>query len=127
MTSDAGSAVDRYFRALNDLDRDAYVACFSEEAILRDPYGGPVRQGEEGLNAFFDGMEKTWASFEMTPQEQYRAGDRVAAPWTATATAKNGKTANFAGVNVFTLDKDGRIRQLDGYWDYQAMAAQLKG
>lgn len=126
MTNDAGSSVERYFRAVSTLDRDAYLACFSPEAILRDPYGGPVRQGHAGLSAFFDGMEKTWDSFEMTPQELYRTGDRIAAPWTASGTARNGKTASFAGVNVFTLDEDGRISQLDGYWDYRAMAAQLK-
>lgn len=125
--NDAESSVDRYFRAVSNLDRAAYLSCFSEEAILRDPYGGPVRQGEAGLSAFFDGMEKAWDSFQMTPQAFYRTGDRVATPWTATGTAKNGKTAEFAGVNVFTLDEDGRIRQLDGYWDYKAMAAQLKG
>ncbi len=62
----------------------------------------------------------------MTPEGAYRSGNRVAVPWTASGTAKNGKTADFAGVNVFSLDDDGRIQQLEGYWDYKAMAAQLK-
>ena len=127
MTNDGESSVDRYFRALSDLDRDAYLESFSPDAVLRDPYGGPERQGTPGLNAFFDGMEKTWKSFEMTPEGAYRSGNRVAVPWTASGEAKNGKKAEFAGVNVFTLGEDGRIRQLDGYWDYKAMAAQLKG
>ena len=127
MTNDAESAVDRYFRAVSDLDRDAYLNSFGPDAVLRDPYGGPVRQGRAGLNAFFDGMEQTWDSFEMVPRDRYRAGDRVAVSWTASGTATNGKTADFAGVNIFTLDDEGRISQLDGYWDYKAMAAQLKG
>lgn len=126
MTNDAESSVDRYFRALSDLDRDAYLDSFSSDAVLRDPYGGPERRGTPGLNAFFDGMEKTWESFEMVPEGAHRSGNRVAVPWTASGTARNGKTADFAGVNVFSLDDEGRIEQLESYWDYEEMAAQLK-
>jgi len=127
MTNDVESSVDRYFRAVSNLDRDAYLDSFSPDAVLRDPYGGPERRGAPGLNAFFDGMEKTWESFEMVPEDAYRSGNRVAVPWTASGTAKSGKTADFAGVNVFSLDDDGRIERLEGYWDYEKMVAQLKG
>jgi hypothetical protein len=71
-------------------------------------------------------MERTWATFAMTPAAGYATGDRVAVPWHATATARNGKTAHFAGVNVFTLDGAGKISQLDGYWDFEAMVAQIR-
>lgn len=126
MTNDAESSVDRYFRAVSDLDREAYLDSFSPDAVVRDPYDGPRREGTPGLNAFFDGMEKTWESFEMTPAGAYRSGNRVAVPWTASGKAKSGKQADFAGVNVFSLDDDGRIQQLDGYWDYEEMVAQLR-
>ena len=127
MTNDAESSVDRYFRAVSELDRDAYLDSFSRDAVLRDPYNGPEHRGQPGLNAFFDGLEKTWDSFEMVPEEAYRSGSRVAVPWKASGTAKSGKTADFAGVNVFSLDDDGRIERLEGYWDYEEMVAQLKG
>lgn len=118
-------AISDYFAALNSLDREAYVACFTEDALLRDPYGGPVLTGTAGLNKFFDGMERTWQRFQMTPGDAYPAGDRVAVPWEAVATAGNGKEARFAGVNVFTL-RDDKISQLDGYWDFKAMVAQIR-
>ena len=120
------SSIFNYFAALNNLDRAAYVDCFTPEATLQDPYGGRVLQGEAGLHKFFDGMERTWQSFQMTPGEMYPAGERVAVPWQATATAKSGKTARFAGVNVYTLAADGRISQLEGYWDFKAMVAQIQ-
>ncbi len=119
------SITDNYFAALNAIDRDAYVACFAEDALLQDPYGGRPLQGTAGLHKFMDGMERTWASFQMTPGDAFAAGDRVAVAWRCTATAKSGKTANFAGIDVFTLSADGLIVQLDGYWDFKAMAAQI--
>ncbi len=119
------SAVARYFAALNGIDRDAYLACFSEDALVLDPYGGRPLSGIPGLHKFMDGMERTWNSFQMTPGQPYAAGDRVAIAWRCTAIAKSGKTANFAGINVFTLTADGLISQLEGYWDFRAMVAQI--
>lgn len=119
------SITDSYFAALNGLDREAYLACFTTDALLQDPYGARPLQGTAGLHKFMDGMERTWASFQMTPGDAYAAGDRVAVPWRCTAVAKSGKTAHFAGVNIFTLNEDGLITQLDGYWDFKAMVAQI--
>lgn len=120
-----GNSVDHYFQALNNLDREAYLACFSDDAMVRDPYGGRVLRGQDGLNKFMDGLERTWTRFQMTPKESFAAGNRIAVSWTAGGTAKSGKTADFAGINVFTLDEAGLIHQLDGYWDFKAMAAQI--
>ncbi|MCA9935460.1 MAG: nuclear transport factor 2 family protein [Ardenticatenaceae bacterium] len=119
------SILDNYFAALTAIDRDAYVACFAEDAVVLDPYGGRPFQGTTGLHKFMDGMERTWDSFQMTPGESYAAGDRTAVSWHCTATAKSGKIANFAGIDVFTLTEDGLISQLEGYWDFKAMLAQI--
>lgn len=119
------STISDYFAALNHLDREAYVACFTDDVLLRDPYGGTTLNGAEGLHKFFKGMERTWDQFQMTPDAHFPAGDRVAVPWHASATAKSGKTTEFAGVNIFTLAEDGKIKQLDGYWDFKAMVAQI--
>ena len=126
MTIDLPTRVRDYFDALNGLDRSMFLSCFTEDAITRDPYGGPVYEGREGLNKFFDGVERTWASFEMTPKVAYKGGDRLAVPWETSAAAKNGREAMFSGVNVFMVADDGRIRELDAYWDFRAMLAQIR-
>lgn len=118
-------SIHDYFQAASNLDRQAYLSCFSQEAVVMDPYGGRPFQGHDGLNKFFNGMERTWESFTMTPGEFFAAGDRVATQWTARGTAKSGKTAEFAGINVFTLGEDGLISQLEAYWDVRAMIAQI--
>ncbi len=120
------STISNYFRALSDLDREGYLACFAPDATVMDPYGGRPLHGTDGLNKFMDGMERTWVAFEMVPGEAFAAGDRVAVSWKAKATAKSGKTAEFAGINVFTLNEDGLITQLEGYWDFKAMVAQIQ-
>ncbi len=125
MTRTKISAARRYFDALGALDKQTFLDCFGSEAELHDPYGGPVFQGPDGLSKWFKGMERTWESFSMKPTDSYESGDRVAAKWKATAIAKNGKTASFEGINVFTVDDDGLISRLEAYWDASSMMAQI--
>ena len=119
------SIISSYFAALNAIDRDAFLICFSPDAVVLDPYGGRPFQGTAGLHKFMDGMERTWDKFELTPGERFAAGDRVAVSWQAQATTKSSKTAVFKGIDVFTLNEDGLITRLEGYWDFKAMIAQI--
>ncbi|MBP8003004.1 MAG: nuclear transport factor 2 family protein [Chloroflexi bacterium] len=119
------SASDRYFAAVSRLDRALYLACFSPEATVHDPYGGRPWQGHEALGKFFAGMERTWTTFSMTPGEPFISGNRLATTWTAQGTSKTGKTATFAGINIFTLNEEGLISQLEAYWDFKAMLTQI--
>jgi len=114
-----------YFAALSQINRAAYLACFGQDAVVHDPYGGRPLQGVDGLNRFMDNMERTWAAFSMEPGESFTAGDRTAVGWKAKATTKAGKTAEFAGINVFTFDDTGLICQLEAYWDVKAMLSQI--
>jgi steroid Delta-isomerase len=119
------TVIEQYRAALNGIDRAAYLACFSEDALLQDPYGGRPLEGVDGLNRFFKGMERAWQSFHMTFGEPYTGGNRVAVSWQVTAVAHSGKQVTFSGINLFTINDDGLISQLDGYWDAAAMMAQL--
>lgn len=125
MTDLIHSASRNYFAAASNLDRTAYLACFSADAVVHDPYGGRAWQGHEGLAKFFSGMERTWASFTMTPGASFVSGDRLATTWTAHGTSKNDKQATFSGINVFTVNESGLITQLEAYWDFKAMVAQI--
>lgn len=125
MTELIHSASNNYFAAASNLDRAAYLACFSADAVVQDPYGGRVWQGHEGLAKFFSGMERTWASFTMTPGEPFISGNRLAVTWTAQGTSKSDKPATFSGINVFTVNESGLITQLEAYWDFKAMVAQI--
>lgn len=125
MTETMITTSNRYFEALSDLDRQAYIACFSDEAELIDPYGGRPFHGREGLSKWFTGMERTWAKFSMKPINHYVSGDRVAVHWQASGESLAGKTATFAGINVFTIGEHGAITRLEGYWDAASMMDQI--
>lgn len=126
MTTTMNSAIEAYRQALNGRDQAAYVACFTEDAVLLDPYGPRALEGVDGLQRFFKGFEQTWATFTMTFAEPHSSGDRVAVAWSVTAVAHNGHDAAFSGINVFTVNADGKISRLEGYWDVRAMLAQIR-
>lgn len=120
------SAIDKYVSAVNTLNREAYIAAFTDDAVVADPYGGRPFEGTAGLAKFFTGMERTWDAFEMVLGQPYAGGDRVAVGWSVRATAKSGKQAEFTGINVFTITEDGQISRLEGYWDMEQMLAQIR-
>jgi ketosteroid isomerase-like protein len=119
------TACEKYFHALNKIDRQAFMACFTEEAQIFDPYGSRMVEGKPGLNRWFDGMEKTWSEFSIKPGEYYIAGERCAVEWAATATAQSGKQAQFKGIDVFTVSETGLISSLEAYWDAAEMMSQI--
>jgi ketosteroid isomerase-like protein len=119
------SASERYFSALSQLDRSAYLDCFSAEAELLDPYGGKSFIGRDEIAKWFVGMERTWDTFSMKPIEHYISGDRIAVHWQASGRTGHGKNGKFAGINVFTVNDDGLITRLEGYWDIRAMMDQI--
>jgi hypothetical protein len=61
----------------------------------------------------------------MRPSEAYMSGNRTAVRWSATGTSQSGKTAHFEGINVFTVNDEGLISRLEGYWDIKGMVAQI--
>ncbi|UCG23737.1 MAG: nuclear transport factor 2 family protein [Chloroflexota bacterium] len=120
------SISSRYFEALSNLDRGAYLNCFAADAELHDPYGGRPFAGRTGLEKWFTGMDRTWSEFAMRPGACFVSGDRIAVQWQAEGLARSGKRAEFAGVNVFTVDEDGLISRLEGYWDFAALLDQIQ-
>ena len=119
------SVTSQYFGALSSLDRERYLACFTADAELRDPFGGKPFDGVEGLNKWFTGLERAWSKFVIEPDSLFVGGNRVAAAWQARAVAKSEKGAAFSGINVFFFNDGGLIQRLEGYWDFQEMLTQI--
>ena len=118
-------ACEKYFHALNNIDRQAFMACFTEDARVLDPYGARMVEGSDGLIRWFKGMEDTWSEFSIQPEEYYVSGDRCAVEWKVEATAKSGKDARFKGINIFAISEEGLISRLEAYWDAAEMMSQI--
>lgn len=125
MTTKMITACERYFQALNNIDRRAFVDCFTDDALVMDPYGARKMEGVEGLSRWFNGMESTWDEFSIETGEYFVSGDRCAVEWKAEGKSKSGQIAQFKGIDVFTVSEDGLVSKLEAYWDAAAMMSQI--
>lgn len=53
-TKNYAALVEHWIAAANRFDRDAYLACFTDDAVLDDPSVGEVFRGKAGIAAYFD-------------------------------------------------------------------------
>jgi steroid Delta-isomerase len=118
--------VDRYFAAIAALDDDAFVATFAPDGVSYDPVGAEPSAGEEGLRRFFRGITTTFRRMELTPDDTFHAGGHVAVRWTGRGESHDGVAVEYAGIDVFEIDDEGRITRLWAYWDPRELFAQLR-
>ena len=119
--------VSNYFAAIRAIDADAFVAVFAADGVSHDPVGAPPFSGHEGLRKFFGGIQATFAELNMQETAVYINKNEAAVHWQAEGVGKNGNSASFSGINLFTVNDDGQITSLRAYWDARAMMGQLKG
>jgi steroid Delta-isomerase len=124
---DRQRTVDRYFAAIAALDADAFVATFAPDGVSCDPVGADPSVGEEGLRRFFAGITGTFRQMVLTPDDTFHAGGRVAVKWTGRGESHEGVAVEYAGIDVFEVDDEGRITRLWAYWDPRELFAQLRG
>lgn len=126
MTKRMISTTNQYFNALSNINLEDFLVCFNNDAALHDPYGGKPFEGKEGLNKWFDGFKRTWKEFSIEAEEAFFCGDRAAVKWAARGAANTGMNATFSGIDIFTIDENGLITRMDGYWDALSMLAQIR-
>ncbi len=127
MTSETvQKVVTDYFDAICNLDCEAWIANFAADAVSHEP-GNPPLVGHEMLRAFFNGVAGGFETIEMRPQQIFVVGNEAGVKWFASGLGKTGRQAKFEGIDIFTLNSDGKIQTVKAYWDPAAMMAQLMG
>lgn len=116
--------VNEYFDAICNLNCEAWLATFAADAVSYEP-GNPPLAGHDMLRAFFNGVAGGFETIEMRPKEIYVVGNEAGVKWAASGLGKTGRTANFEGIDIFTLNDDGKVQTLKAYWNPAAMMAQL--
>lgn len=119
-------AINDYFDAICSLNCDAWIANFAVDATSFEP-GNPPLAGHDALRMFFNGVAGGFETIEMRPTQIFPVGDEAAVKWSARGTGKNGREVTFEGIDVFTVNNDGKIQTVKAYWDPAAMMAQLMG
>ena len=114
-----------YFQALNDKDQQTFIACFTPNCEVYNPFGSAPYRGSADLPRLFADLTAPWETLLVIPKSAYRSGSRVAILWMAEGKGTGGQETAFEGVNVFELAEDGRIARLEAYWDARATMKQL--
>jgi steroid delta-isomerase len=119
--------IQRYFAATRAMDVNAWLACFADNAISHDPYGGRSVQGKEELRTFFLSVSTAFQEIGFTENFVIVVGNRAAVKFTARGIGNNGKAATCEGIDIFEFNDRGTIQLMWGYWDPAAMIAHLQG
>ena len=117
--------VKAYFAAIRDMNQNAWVNTFAEDAISYDPVGAPPIEGHQKLGEFFQSITAGFKEVGLTEDDVFIAANQAAVKWTGTGISKQGKKVRFAGIDVITLNEAGKIQTLHGYWNPAEMVAQL--
>jgi steroid delta-isomerase len=127
MTSQVHETVMAYFEAVdpNPESAERFIALFDEQAHFEDPVGSRTLVGHEGIAKFHKGLTRAWSQLRMSPERIYVRGSQAAVSWTAEGHSATGKDIQFDGINLIEVDSNGRISSLRGYWDLEAMIAQM--
>ena len=116
----------QYFAAIQRMDPDAWVACFTEQATSYEPGAPAPLQGHAALRQFLVGVLAAFQTIDLTEDHVFLCGNRVAVKFTGRGTGKNGRKVTFEGIDVFEINQEGKIQTMWGYWDPSAMMAQLQ-
>lgn len=118
-------AVKTYFEALRAMDQQAWVNTFAPDAISYDPVGAPPTRGHEKLGEFFQTITAAFREVGLKEDEVFIAGNGAAVKWTGCGISKQGHKVHFEGIDVFEINKAGKIQNLHAFWNPAEMVAQL--
>lgn len=111
--------------AIMNKDRAAWLACFTDDAVLRDPVGGSPLDpeakglvGKDALGRFWDAVVEPAGGFHFHVRDEFVSGTSVARVATVEIERGPGRTLKYDGVFVYDMDGSGRIAHLHGYFEW---------
>lgn len=127
----AAVAARTAMNAVSAGDRNTWLACYADDAVLHDPVGGsPLDpdgsglRGHAALGHFWDlAVAANQVRFDVTAV--HAAGSEAAVVATVTTRFPHGAVVTYDGVFVYTVDADRRVTSLRAYWDAQQLLSAL--
>ena len=109
-------------------DREAWLALFSDDAVVEDPIGpsafdpeGKGHRGVEAIAAFYDSVIAPNESIRFTIGQSVLCGDEVANVGVIRITFAGGAAIEVDGVYTYRRGPDGRIAALRAFWETDAV------
>ena len=113
----AGDLLERYVRAWQDFDGDAWTALFTEDAAYHeDPFEPPL-VGHNAFRAYLLEAGETQAQVEMTVARHWVEGPMVLAAWHASFIRVPDRVhVRLDGFMTLEVAVDGRISRFREWW-----------
>jgi steroid delta-isomerase len=92
------------------------MALFAEDAVQRDPVTAPPNLGSEAIATFLRNGVGASEATRFEALAVHTSGDHVAIDFRVAVTLEAG-TMVIEGIEVFTVDGDGKIAEVTAYWD----------
>jgi ketosteroid isomerase-like protein len=119
-------ALDTYYGGMSRLDIPASISAFAADGVSEDPKGSGVQRGRPAIEAYFAGLAQSLESLQIAPTAVHPSGDDgVAVAWAASWKGRNGRSGDFSGIDVMSIDGTGHISALVGYWDAATVLGEM--
>ena len=105
-------------------DREAWLALFSDDAVVEDPVGpsmfdpdGTGHRGREAIAAFYDNVIGVNESIRFAIRESFLCGDEVANVGTIRINFAAGGAVEVDGVYCYRVSPDGKLGGIRAFWE----------
>ena len=105
-------------------DREAWLALFSDDALVEDPVGpsafdpeGTGHRGRAAIAAFYDNVIGVNESIAFTIRQSLLCGDEVANVGTIRIGFAGGGAVEVDGVYCYRVAPDGRLGGIRAFWE----------
>jgi ketosteroid isomerase-like protein len=106
--------IERYNGAWNSQDLDEIAAMHSPAIVFHNHTAGEAVEGADAVREHIEGIFSRWPDMTFSARRLYTRDDFAACEWTASATAQDGRSLEWDGVDLFPID-DGLIARKDIY------------
>jgi steroid Delta-isomerase len=119
--------ITAYFAANNALDVEGFVNAFASDAVLYNAGEVSPISGQEAVRQVAEQSLIPFQKMEVQIERIFIMGSGAAVFYTGSITAKNGRKAQAAGIDVFEINDDGKIQSIRFYFDPAPIAALFLG
>jgi ketosteroid isomerase-like protein len=106
--------IARYNDAWNDHDLDAITALHSPAIVFENHTAGERVEGAAAVAEHIGGILSRWPDLRFRTQRLYAREDFAACEWVASATAPDGRSLEWDGVDLFPISGE-RVARKDVY------------
>lgn len=128
-THPARAAAMKSIEAVQNKDREGWLAMWHPEGLIQDPVGvspldesGEGHRGIEAITAFYDNVIAP-GDVRFHIRESFACGDECANVGTITTRSADGAVARCELVMLYRVDEEGKVLSLRAFWEFDDLMA----